>query len=204
MKETYEFRLSDEGGGLFFAQMSRDLANSDGRNIVSGEVGDDQYRRIGELDRQLNASRKSAFFGWEIKRTYAQQELEKAELFLLKLRYKHAAGDEFGTWYSQSELNPYCGMGRKQIRIVRVNPFQTALEDTPDLRCALGSRQVGPLQIPFRKLLRGRDIFLLWSGETIVSEKLARLIEGGGFSGGKLQEISDSKEGSKQLQIGRA
>jgi hypothetical protein len=193
MKETYEFRLSGAGAALFYWQDRQDLSKPDGPNIVRGEVDDDQYRRIRELDGRLRADKKLAFLGWEIKRTYTLQELEKAELFLLKLRYKHAAGDEFGTWYTESGVNPDCGMGRKQIKIISVNPFQTVLEDTHDPRCALGSRQVGPLQIPFRKLMRGRDIFSLWSGETIVSEKLARLVERGGYSGGNLQEISDSQ-----------
>lgn len=199
MKETYDFRLSSEGVSHLFGSANQTEELLQRPNIARGVIGDDQYLRIAELDRKLRETKKLAFFSWEIKRTYSRVEIGRAELFLLKLRYKHASGEEFGTWYTDSRLEPDCGLGRKQIRILQTSPFRSVLEDTNHLRCALGSRQVGPLQIPFRELMKGRDIFSLWSGETVVSERLAKVIETGKFSGGRMQAIWNTQRGSKSL-----
>jgi hypothetical protein len=167
---------------------------------VSGIVGDDQYRRIGDLDRSLREEGKYAFAGWRINRAYTREETEKAELFLIKFRYKHAAGEEFGTWYTDDRLNPDCGIERKQIKILTVSPFRTTLAATKKLRCALSSKRVGPLQIPHSELMRSHDIFGLWGGETVISGHLAELIELGGFSGGKLLQISNTQRGSRSFR----
>ena len=166
---------------------------------ITGIVGDDQYLRVQKLDGELAKSNKSAFASWHIQRTFSQNEIDRAQLFLIVLRNKHAAGEEFGTWYTDGILDARCGVGRKQIKILQTNPFRSTHEDTKNLRCSLSSQRVGPLQIPYRELMKSHDIFSLWGGEVVTSGRLADLIEAGGFSGGKLLGISNTQKGSRSL-----
>jgi hypothetical protein len=72
---------------------------------VRGIVGDDRYRRIEALDRRLRERGECAFASWKIEREYTSAEIEKAELFLLRLRYLHATGDEYGTEWPFSPVS---------------------------------------------------------------------------------------------------
>lgn len=164
MKETYEFQLFakyvPDVLGADNAEISR--SPSQVATIVRGRVGDEQYRRIESLERKLRETTGAiAVAGWDIRREYSSAEFDKAELLLLKLRFAHMAGDEYGTEYADPETISACG---------------------------LGSRQIGPLRLPVRKMLKSHDMFMVWSGETIASPRIAATLHGA--EGGRLQPIA--------------
>ena len=200
MVEKYTFNLySKYASAILGAELQRERLREDMVKIA-GVVGDNQYFKVQALDSKLGKSNKHAFMGWSIQRTFSQKEIDHADLFLILLRYKHAAGEEFGTWYTDEQLNPDCGLERKSIKILQTSPFRTTLESTRDLKCSLSSRRVGPLQIPHSELMKSHDIFSLWGGEFVTSGRLAAIIESAGFFGGKLLEISNTKRGSRSLR----
>ncbi len=167
---------------------------------IKGEVGDALYLKARDVAAsQPEAHANRVVFGCNITRSYTRLEIEQGKLFLIQVRYQHGAAEEFGTWYTDARPNPDCGIGRLRLRVVETNPFRSVIEETPNLSCALSSRQIGPLHFPFLKFVK-RDIFSLWGGETIISERLAKLIEGGGFKGGKARPIWNTRRGAQSLQ----
>jgi hypothetical protein len=198
MKETYDVRIRPEHGHLVFGPdyvPPEDSKAGFRGSSAKGVVGDELYRRIEEADRVLaeTSERGTLFFGrMEIKRSYTATEIDQAQLFLLRMKYSGGdagAGEEHGTWYTDGVLNEACAFERQIAVAYTHSPFKTIFADNWDLRCALSSRQVGPLRFPFKKMRKAADIFGLWGGEVVVSERLAHLIESGDFTGGKVQPI---------------
>lgn len=151
MEEVYEFRIYDEYASEVSGAQGWRTSVSASVRVVRGVVEDQQYRRIGEVDKRLHQEGKGRpFAGWQITRKYTAAEIEKAELFLLDLTYVHASGEEYGTQYSDAPLNPDCGVGCEAVK-VELQPFRVFREKVADLRCAVGSRQIGPLIIPAKK-----------------------------------------------------
>jgi hypothetical protein len=191
MKATYDFRIyADQTrrfGGLEALAARRSRVSPCVRAI--GTVGDEQYRSLEQADRELARTGEHLIAGWEIRRAYSHSELERAKLLLLRLRYAHSAGEEFGTWYTDGELNPECAFERERITGSDLRPFKVVTTTNESVRCALSSRRVGPLRVPSSKLLKSRDAFLLWGGEVVVSGRFARLVEDGGFTGATLEPI---------------
>jgi hypothetical protein len=197
MKELYEFRVyTNYAPEVLGDERPRRSIRVAAAVVVRGVVGDERYRRIGELDRRFRTqgNEGSVFAGWQITRKYTVAEIRKAELFLLDLRYAHAAGDEYGTGYTDAPFNPDCGIGREEVK-VDLHPFRVFREKTTDLRCALGSRQTGPLILPTKKQLKSRDIFMLWSGEIIVSARILDIIENS--TGSLLQPVWSTMRGAR-------
>jgi hypothetical protein len=54
------------------------------------------------------------------------------------------------------------------------------------------------MHYPFGKLTK-RDVISLWGGETVISERLAKLIEDSGFRGGRIEPIWNTARGAKAL-----
>jgi len=193
MKETYDFRLSTERARILLGQGHDPIKGSrPGFEVfmAKGTVGDSLYRRMEDADRQLaQSSQRSPIAGWDIVRTFTASEIEGAQLFLLRLDGVNAAGEEYGTWYTDGVLNENCTFERKILVNFQTSPHKSIYADNKEIRCALSSRQIGPLRIPFRKMRKGCDIFSTWAGELIVSERLIKLIDAGGFTGGKLNAI---------------
>ena len=117
---------------------------------LRGIVGDSLFDRIRTLAQYLQKDALPSPFGsWDIIRTYTPEETQQARLFFLRLPLTHLAAEEYGTKYDESST---C------------------------LQCGLGSKQIGTLQVPERKLPSARDIIQLWGGELLVSENLASVI----------------------------
>ncbi|MGD0510741.1 MAG: hypothetical protein ABSA33_02775 [Candidatus Micrarchaeaceae archaeon] len=165
MIEKYEFQLFSKYLPLV-SGTNRQLCESPNTAVtLRGTVGDSTFVRIGELDQQLRALDLSPFGSWEIKRVYSTVEIARAKLFMLKIPLTHIAGEECGTLYDES----------------------STCED-----CGIGSRQMGPLRVAFRRLSRVRDIIRLWGGELIASERLADLMQTFRVSGAVLNSVIDS------------
>lgn len=189
MKETYEFRLKTEyanralGNGWRTDPQCEQI--SEKMVKVSGVVGDELFTRARAVYQELIQSNNELItYGCWIKRTYTKKEIDAAELLLVLTFYQYGAAEEYGTWYTDAPERPDCGIGEWP----KLHP----------LTCALGSRQVGQLHYPFGKLTK-RDLISLWGGETVTSERLANLIDGGGFRGGKLEPVWNTTRGAKAL-----
>jgi len=151
---------------------------------VRGTVGDPLFVRIGELDQRLRKSGLGfAFGGWEIQRSYSEEELARAQLFLLKVPFT-----EFPRKSMARNTRSRRSVSRRQTF------WNTWVGQTFASFCALCSTQIGPLRIAFRKLRRNLDVYRLWGGELIVSERFTSLINKGGFSGGAFFPISDATD----------
>lgn len=185
MKETYEFRILPEHGRLVFGPDYEPVKNpktGSAEFIAEGVVGDDLYHKVEHADRSFGEpSDPGLITGWSIKRAYSDEEVERAQLFLIQLAYAEGAGEEFGTWYSRVAPNPDCTFERIK------KAYGHGERDI--IGCALSSRQIGPLCFPFRKMRKRSDIFATWAGEVIVSGRLANLITRRGSTGGRLSTI---------------
>jgi hypothetical protein len=184
MRETYRFRIYSEDAHIAldpeYLKDLRPVGKFD-LLIAKGVVGDPLYRKLQEADQLLEQSSKTSLIAVSnIQRTYTSAEIEEAQLFLMHLFDAGGSGEEYGTWYTDGVQNDNCGVFERNKRIY--NPKKTK-------RCALSSHQVGPLRFPFQKMRKGYDIFSLWGGELVISERLGKLIEAGGFTGGKVQPI---------------
>jgi hypothetical protein len=206
MIENYEFRLYTR-----YATRLGVVDNSASEHLVTisvkGEVGDDLYRRIEMLEAELAASTSDrAFAGWNITRSYTDDEIEEAELLLVKMRYAHLAGDEYGTQYVMSAVDHPCNI---EFQTSELKSAASLARAHSALRfvCGVSSQQVGPLILPSRKILKSHDLFLLWSGETIALNRVAPVIKGA--SGCRLQAIAEpinlrqSKKGGESSASGR-
>jgi len=189
MKEIYDLCLNAQYAELVlgsdwktnpqYERLSDELVR------VTGVVGDEVYTRARSAFQEFIQPREGTrWYGCRIERTYTKKEIDAAELFLVRSFYQYGAAKEYGTWYTDAPQSPDCGIG-----------------EWPKLRpltCALGSRQVGPMHYPFGKLTK-RDLISLWGGETVISERLAKLIDDGGFRGGKIEPIWNTARGAKAL-----
>jgi len=192
MIETYEIQLFSK----YFSLVS-DGALPHGKFpiigvTVRGVVGDPQFNRIGELDRRLrNSNVGCAFGGWSISRRYSEDELARAELFFLNIPMTEVAAEEYGTEYRDVES---CEFNGKVLQHFGGTDFRVVPEK---VRCGLASKQVGSLRLPFGKFKRNRDLYRIWGGELVVSERLADLINNGDFSGSILLPITNINEGNQ-------
>jgi len=188
MVEKYELRLHAEYAHLLADLIKEppELTSSSLNVILRGVVGDPVFARVKELDRKLReAGRAGVFAGWDIRRTFSREEIERAELFLLRIGFTHVAGEEYGTEYEESS-DCLQQAWRHEFLDHSGAKFRTVPEMVP---CGICSKRVGVLQVPFSKLAKKRDLFRIWGGELIVSERLAALLREGGFTGGELLPV---------------
>jgi hypothetical protein len=118
-----------------------------------------------------------AFGFWEIRRSWGKDELARAPLFLLDVRFRHRAAEVYGTHYDefeqcQHEVGSLEYAGSREFRIVRRK-----------IPCRIRARQIGALRFPYRKLGSARDIFRLWGGELVVSDRFVNLVQQHKFAG---------------------
>src|SRR2546425_3391273 len=186
MIETYEIQLFSK-----YLSLVSDAVPPHGKFpmiavTVRGVVGDPQYDRIGELDRKLRHSNVGfAFGGWNISRRYSEEELARAELFFLNVPMTEVAAEEYGTEYRDVGS---CEFNGKVLQHLGGTDFRLV---PGKVRCGLASNQVGSLRLPFGKLKRNRDLYRIWGGELVVSERLASLIIDRQFSGSALFPITN-------------
>jgi len=184
MRETYSFRIYSEDAHIALDPgYLKDLepVGKFDLLIAKGVVGDPLYKKLQEADHVLEQSSKRSLIAVSnIQRTYTNAEIEGAQLFLMHLFDTGGSGEEYGTWYTDGVQNDNCGVFERNKRIY--NPKKTK-------RCVLSSHQVGPLRFPFQKMRKRSDIFSLWGGALVISERLGQLIKAEGFTGGKIQPI---------------
>ena len=152
MDELVEFRVDE-------AFASRLFASSEGKRLgesirkVAISVKDPRFHRIGDLQREIAATTKFAFFyGWDIQRRYSKEELLAAQLFSLSIVGGfEPPGELCGTVYDESTACPDCGAGATQI---------------------------SELRLDLRRAPRNKDIARTIADEWIVSQHLAERMTG--------------------------
>jgi hypothetical protein len=191
MVEQYEFRLLSEYAPSVGAQHAARWSSTS-VTCVRGVVGDSVYERIRELDDQLRSSgQPRPFTFWEIERRYSKEELARAELFLIKIPFKHIAAEEYGTQYQESDHQHgegTVGFVSGKFQVVKVN-----------LPCSLGAR-IDVLRLPLHKF-KNRDIYRLWGGEIVVTRRFADLVSDGSFSGATFLSVANGKRGRVRLPV---
>ena len=116
MKAFAEFRIPERYAKQFLpADLGKSFLNF--TRIVRVPVESDLYIRIGELQKLFMSKYQDFFFlGWEYHRIYSPDELESAELLLLKIkRTFEPAGEECGTIYDHGDICEDCGSGIRQV-----------------------------------------------------------------------------------------
>lgn len=177
MQETYEIRLFTQYLPLIAREITAPEELPSVATILRGVVGDPQFRRVGELDERLRRSKQGmAFGGWEIRRTYSNSELAQAQLFLLNVRFKHLSAEEYGTSYEEFQQ---CQHEIDSLEYLN-GEFRIVRQRGP---CSIRAKQIGALRFPYRKLGSTRDIFRLWGGELVVSDRFKDLIDKNEFTG---------------------
>ncbi len=203
MIERYELRVYTQYAHLLADLIPEPPDPSDLVVILRGAVGDPVFNRVRELDRRLRPPEGGGvyiFAGWDIRRTYSREEIEQAQLFLLRVPYTHVAGGEYGTEYQESS-----DCLQQAWRVELLNHSGTKSRTVPEMvPCGICSKQVGVLHVPFSKLAKKRDLFRTWGGELIVSERLAALLRDGGFTGGELLPIRNIRpESTKPMDLSK-
>lgn len=177
MREAYEIRLFTQYLPLIAPEFSIPKEAPALATILCGVVGDQQFKRVAELDERLRRSNKGmALAGWDIRRTYSKSELAGAQLFLLDIPFKHLSAEEYGTCYEEFQA---CQHEVASLEYFN-GEFHILRQKVP---CSIRAKQIGSLRFPYRKLGRTRDIFRLWGGELVVSQRFKNLIEDNGFTG---------------------
>jgi len=195
MIETYDIQLFSK-----YLSLVSDAAPPHGKFpivgvTVRGVVGDPQFNRIGELDRKLRLSNAGvAFGGWTISRRYSEAELAHVELFFLNAPMTEVAAEEYGTEYRDVGS---CEFDGKVLQHFGGTDFRVV---PGKVRCGLASNQVGSLRVPFGEFKRSRDLYRIWGGELVVSERLANLINNGQFSGSALLPITNINQAKAPMR----
>ena len=115
MKATAEFRVTEFYAKEFLpADLGKNL--TDTVRKVQVPVGSEMYEKIGEISKLVRTRDHKYFFaGWNIQRSYSQNELDSAELLRLKItRAFEPAGLECGTLYDQTNTCEVCHAGIRQ------------------------------------------------------------------------------------------
>jgi hypothetical protein len=189
MLESYELQLFSR----YLSVVSDVGHNSDRASVgttLRGVVGDPLFVRVGELDQRLRKARQGVAVGsWNIKRSYSKEELERTQLFLLNVPLTHASAEEYGTKYLEFED---CEPDVESLEYEAGTKFRIVRKKMP---CALCSKQIDSIRLPFHELKSGEDVYRLWGGEVIVSERFVTLTNTGEFSGGTFFPVSDVTTG---------
>ena len=187
MRETYEIRLFAEYLSLISPPITIPKDVSPLVAILRGTVDDQQFQRVGKLDERLRKFKKGMAFGsWEIRRSYSKEELARAQLFLLDVRFRHLAAEEYDTLYEEFEQ---CQHELDSLEYVGGMEFQIVRQKTP---CSIRARQIGTLRFPYRKLGSAREIFRFWGGELVVSDRFVDLVQQHKFTGATFSPTCDT------------
>lgn len=169
MKEIWDLRINPYYAHLLFKpEEGIDLGIV--RKILMDST-DPRFSRLGELENLVRRKHDNNFcISAFAKREYTKAELESARSFVLSLRPMfEPKGLDYDTQYD----------------------FSTACAE-----CSAGYRQNSNLRILTRGLGK-RDILQPFSGEIIISSRLAKILAESGFSGFEIRPILNPKSGKE-------
>jgi hypothetical protein len=164
MKEKIELRVLNEHASRVFGLNEGEAIGSLVRKI-SISPDDPRMTAIANEQQRLRSEHDFLFTAWQIKRSYTQEELERATLLQLLIpTVFEPAGEECGTVY---------------------------IEDTACPRCGAGGQQLTELKLDLRTIPANKDIARTIADEIVVSHRLARIIADFGISGVELRPVRD-------------
>jgi len=136
MKTQFRFSFLDADARQHLPlDLGKDLGNT---REISALSGDEAYEYVRTANAAINALRGGQHCGWSYIREYADDELQKAELF--HMRYPRegrpilASNQEVYDW---SGVCAHCGAGRKQVQPLEINVKR--LPKSRPLLCTIGS-----------------------------------------------------------------
>jgi hypothetical protein len=166
MKERIELWVLKEHASRVFGPNEGESIGSLVRKITI-DADDPRLGAIVNEQRRLRSEHDFLFTAWQIKRTYAQEELERVALLqLLVPTVFEPAGEQCGTLY---------------------------VEDTACTLCGAGGQQVSELMIDLRKIPANKDIARTIADEVVFSHRLARIVADFEISGVELRPVKDRK-----------
>jgi hypothetical protein len=171
MKELLELRISRDFAWMLFNEGEGTVLGSSVQKVLLA-IDDPRIPRIGELDRQIQASTGRAFFyGWRLVRRYTRREVADAALLrVIWKRIFEPAGEECGTVYDESPACQHCGVGRTQR---------------------------GPLVLDGRRM-PSSDFASTIAGENIVSERSAKAFQDAQLVGCRFDPVIFSGGGQRR------
>jgi hypothetical protein len=181
MKEIYEFRVREKYANLLFnphegKKLGWSKAFGDEFVIIRKiELcrGDPRLKRVGELGALIQKQHDDLFFaGWDIRRQYTADDLEKGELFLVNhISTFEPAGEECGTQYNESSA---CNS------------------------CKAGAQQTTPLFLNWTRIPKGKDIARTIAGEVVVSRRVVGLFQSNSIKGIEFHPVRSSPSSSAE------
>ena len=193
MREKYRFQIRPQYLDLVHSLLAAGTNPSMKGSVLIGDVGDENYRRIRELQQEMQEKNgQELFAGWEIDRSYSAEEIDDAELFLIKIPFTHLAAEEYGTQYLEEEAI-HLKQGHDDIK--EVGERFTAFGKFP----TIAMEQTSLLRLPVNKLSVRKDLIRIWGGELIVSERFAALAQHSAFTGGMLFPVLNARGESTSL-----
>jgi hypothetical protein len=165
MHEIAEFRVDEAFASLVFRDdEGRRLGDSVRR--VEVDTNDPRFPRIGELQIELRRTKgKPFFYGWDLRRQYASDELARASLLQFIVRPTlQPTGEECGTVYDESTACTWCGAE---------------------------TRVVDPLLLDIGRIPRDLDLAKTIAGEIVVSRRIADAFMAEGVTGVSLRPVLD-------------
>lgn len=163
MRETCEFRVLEMYAPLLF-QPGEGKRLSETVRKIEIETSEPRFDAIGKLQAEIQAkSDRSFFYGWNIRRRYAQSELQSADLFhLTVVSTFEPAGEECGTTYDTSTECPHCHAGASQSSSLILN---------------------------IKKIPKHKDFCRTIAGENLVSRNVVDLFAKHGITGAVFRPI---------------
>lgn len=150
MKEQYKLRVRTAHlGNLFGALEGHDLGSI---RVVTIAGDDPRIGEITQVQRRLHKRGDMLVVGFEIIRSYSEEELLQSEwLRMVPTSFIQSCGEECTTIYDDTVACGFCGWG---------------------------AAQVNRLSLPPSKVPIGPDLGVTWAGEWVVSGKFAEVFEG--------------------------
>ncbi|MDP9024029.1 MAG: hypothetical protein M3N13_01465 [Candidatus Eremiobacteraeota bacterium] len=171
MKEIYEFRIPEESA-------ARWLRDDEGVRLSGGFVrkltlasNSPRMLRVAEAHRHMHAEGRAFYLGWGIDRTYTSEEIDAADLFVMKIRtIFEPAGEDCGTRYDEASACPICGAG---------------------------STLASDLILECRRIPRLSAVAKTIAGEIVVSRRFRDLVESNGVHGMTFRRVVDCRTGQE-------
>lgn len=122
MRELYTFRITEAAANEALGVSDGDDAKGFVR-VIETARDEPLFERIGSIDRAWRREGRSFLLGWEIRREYTDDELDAAEFFrLVVIPVFEPTGVECETVYDTSAACSICGLGRRLVSPLRVDP----------------------------------------------------------------------------------
>ena len=163
MEEIAEFRVDEKYASLLLEETEGKKIGSSVR-LLRIKTSDPRFVEIGRIQSRLRAEiGKPFFYGWNLERKPNREEINRAELFLLRTRGGvEPSGEECGTAYDEFSACPVCGSG---------------------------ALQVSPLFLDVRRLPKNFDVVSTIAGEIVVSRRAVEALRRHGVRGVSFGEV---------------